>query len=120
MAIEFIRGIPVLASLNIDETEAFYRNKLGFVTWQNYGDYLIMERGGLVLHFQACDDPSIPKNTSCYIYLRGVEELYAEYKAAGVLHPNTPNLSDQFYGLRDFAILDGDGNLLKFGQPRED
>ena len=116
MTIEFTRTIPVLPSLNIDKTERFYQEKLGFSTQANYGDYLIMQRGDCILHFWPCDDPSLPKNSSCYVYLQGVDELYTEYEAAGVIHPNG-KLSTQYYGLRDFSILDGDGNLIKFGQP---
>ena len=115
MSIQFTRTIPVLASLNIEKTEAFYKEKLGFETLSNYGDYLIMQRGNCILHFTICDDESIPQNTSCYVHLEGIDELYAEYQAAGVVHPNG-KLKDEFYGLRDFAILDGDGNLIKFGQ----
>jgi catechol 2,3-dioxygenase-like lactoylglutathione lyase family enzyme len=115
MAIEFTRTIPVLPSLNIDKTEGFYQEKLGFSTQAKYPDYLIMKRGDCILHFWPCDDPKLPKNSSCYVYLQGVDELYAEYEAAGVIHPNG-KLSTQDYGLRDFSILDGDGNLIKFGQ----
>lgn len=116
MAIQFTHSFPVLASLDIHKTEQFYQRKLGFETSMNYGNYLTMKRGALMLHFQACDDPYIAQNTSCYIYVQGIDELYAECQAAGVLHPNT-SLTDQHYGLREFSILDGDGNLLKFGQP---
>jgi catechol 2,3-dioxygenase-like lactoylglutathione lyase family enzyme len=116
MAIQFTRTIPVLPSLNIDKTERFYQEKLGFETVSKYGaDYLILKRGDCVLHFWPCDDPSLPQNSSCYVHMLGVDELYAEYEAAGVIHPNS-KLSDEYYGLRDFSILDGDGNLIKFGQ----
>lgn len=115
MSIEFTRTIPVLASLDIHKTEAFYKEKLGFEMLNNYGNYLVMQRGEMMLHFVACDDKYIAENTSCYVYLQGIDELYAEYEAAGVVHPNG-KLQDQFYGLRDFSILDGDGNLIKFGQ----
>ena len=116
MTVQFTRTSPVLASLNIDKTEAFYQSKLGFTTVNKYGgDYLIMQRGDCVLHFNPCDDESIPQNTSCYVYLQGIDELYAEYQAAGVIHPNG-KLDEKYYGLRDFSILDGDGNLIKFGQ----
>lgn len=116
MSIEFTRIIPVLFSLNIDKTEAFYQEKLGFQTVSKYGkDYLIVQRGECVLHFVPCDDPSLPQNSSCYVHMLGVDELYAEYQATGVVHPNS-KLGDTYYGLREFSVLDGDGNLIKFGQ----
>lgn len=115
MSIQFTRTIPILPSLNLSSTENFYKEKLGFETVANYGNYLIMQRGDCVLHFWPCDDENLPKNSSCYVHLQGVDELYTEYQKAGVIHPNS-SLSEQYYGLRDFSILDGDGNLIKFGQ----
>ncbi|MEO0563306.1 MAG: hypothetical protein AAF125_14455 [Chloroflexota bacterium] len=41
--------------------------------------------------------------------------LYEEYKATGVIHPNG-GLAEQAYGMRDFAILDSHGNLIRFGK----
>lgn len=116
MAIEFKKAIPVLASLNIDATEKFYQEKLGFETLDNYGNYLVMKRGNFVLHFWSTDDKYLAENTSCYVDVTGVDELYAEYEKAGVVHPNG-KLTNHDYGMRDFSILDGDGNLVKFGQP---
>ncbi len=115
MAIEFTKAVPVLASLNIEATEKFYQEKLGFESVNNYGNYLIMQRQGLMLHFQLTNDKYLAENTSCYVYVTGVDDLYAEYAVAQVVHPNG-KLTDQFYGVRDFSILDGDGNLIKFGQ----
>ncbi len=115
MEIRFTRMIPVLASLDIHKTEAFYKEKLGFVVLNNYGNYLVMQRADCILHFVACNDRYIAENTSCYIYLEGIDELYAEYEAAGVVHANG-KLEDKFYRQREFSILDGDGNLIKFGQ----
>lgn len=115
MSITFTKAVPVLASLNIEATEKFYQEKLGFETVNNYGNYLLMERAGCMLHFWLTDDKYIAENTSCYVYVTGVDELYVEYDAAGVVHPNG-RLADQYYGVRDFSILDGDGNLIKFGQ----
>jgi len=36
-------------------------------------------------------------------------------KLAGVVHPNGP-LRDQPWRIREFAILDQDGNMIKFGE----
>lgn len=117
MSIQFTRTIPILASLNLDKTQSFYQEKLKFETLARFGgDYLIMKRGECVLHFWPCDDPYIAQSTGCYVHMQGVDELYAEYQAAGVVHPNS-SLKNEPYGLREFAILDGDGNLIRFGEP---
>lgn len=109
------RADPVLASLDMAKTLTFYTNTLGFR--QTYGDenYGIVVRDEIVLHFWKCDDPIFPKNTSCYVNVRGVDNLYYEMQAAGVVHPNEP-LEDKAWGMREFAILDEDGNMIKFGE----
>lgn len=114
--IQFQHAAPVLASLDLDATVKFYTEKLGFKQDFIYPTYLGMSRGGMELHFWLCTDKYIAENTSCYVFVAsGVDELYAEYTASGVIHPNG-TMSEQSYGLRDFAILDGDGNMIRFGQ----
>jgi len=109
------RAIPVLASLDIDATQRFYKEKLGFEPASRYPDYGICRRDGIEIHFWLTDDRRFPENTSCRVDVTGVDALYAEMKDAGVVHPNGP-LTDQPWGMREFAILDGDGNLIKFGE----
>lgn len=115
MSVTFTKIMPTLASLDYDRTEAFYRDKLGFHTLTKMDTFLSMERGNFRLHFWRCNDPNIPKQTSCYVYVEGVDALYEEYQAQGVVHPNG-SIGDRDYGVRDFAILDVDGNLITFGE----
>lgn len=110
------RAIPVLASLNIDKTVNFYKEKLGFdrLGWKDK-DYAVMGRDHIEIHFWKCNNKIHPKNTSCYIQVGDVENLYKEMQQAGVVHPNGP-LKSQPWGMREFAILDEDGNMIKFGE----
>jgi hypothetical protein len=41
----------------------------------------------------------------------GIDELHRHCQALGVVHPNAP-LTDQPWGMREFAILDPDNNLI--------
>jgi DNA-binding transcriptional MerR regulator len=109
------QAIPVLASLDIEATQRFYADKLGFTAVALYPDYGIVARDGVQIHFWLTDDADIPKATSCRIDVDGVDQLYDEMRATGVVHPNGV-LTDQPWGLREFAVLDADGNLIKFGQ----
>ena len=59
--------------------------------------------------------PICQKNTSCYVEVDEVDKLYEEMKIAGVVHPNG-TLKDHPHGMREFAILDLHGNMIKFGQ----
>jgi DNA-binding transcriptional MerR regulator len=109
------RAVPVLASLDLDATQRFYAERLGFEPLFTYPDYAIAGRDGVQIHFWLTDDPAIPTRTSCRIDVTGVDALYAELDAAGVVHPHGA-LQDQPWGFREFSVLDGDGNLIKFGE----
>jgi hypothetical protein len=78
------RCIPVLASLDIDETRDFYVTQLGFTA--DYVDeaYLIVKRDEMEIHFWKTGDRQFPENTSCYIRGGQVPVLYEEFKQRGV------------------------------------
>lgn len=109
------RAVPVLASLDIDATLRFYEEKMGFAAVARYPDYGIVARDDVQIHFWLTDDEDVPKATSCRVDVDGVDQLCEEMTASGVVHPNGP-LTDQPWGLREFAVLDADGNMIKFGQ----
>ena len=110
------QAIPVLASLNIDKTVDFYKEKLGFdkIGWKD-DHYAVMGRDKIEVHFWKCDDKIHPEHTSCYILVTDIEILYHEMQRTAVVHPNGP-LKTQAWGMREFAILDEDGNMIKFGE----
>jgi catechol 2,3-dioxygenase-like lactoylglutathione lyase family enzyme len=110
-----IAAIPKLASLDIERSLAFMQ-KLGFTRHGNHPDYGIAERDGVQVHFWLCDDPRIPNETGCRMEVEGIDTLFQAYSALGVIHPNG-SLADQPWGVREFSILDPDGNLLTFQQP---
>ena len=110
------RAVPVLASLDIEATQRFYAEKMGFAAVARYPDYGIVARDDVQIHFWLTDDADIPKATSCRIDVTGVDQLYEEMSASGVVHPNGP-LRDQPWGIREFAVLDEDGNMINFGEP---
>ena len=43
--------VPILASLQLDESIAFYTQKLGFVQRGRWPDYAIVSRDGCEIHF---------------------------------------------------------------------
>ena len=109
------RALPVLASLDLEATQRFYADRVGFTPVARYPDYGICARDGVQLHFWLTDDADIPKETSCRIDVLGIEALYEEMTASGVVHPNG-TLRQQPWGFKEFAVLDSDGNLIKFGE----
>lgn len=112
-----LKGIPVLASLNIKKSVQFYKEKLGFTRVSYLDDhYAVIARDNFVVHFWKCNNKIHPENTSCYVDVKDIDILYEELKSQHVIHPNG-KLENKEYGMREFAILDNDGNLIKFGQP---
>jgi len=113
----FKRSTPVLASLNEAETIAFYTEKLGFTFCINNNGYLIFERDGINVHLFACTDRETCRNMGCYIYVTDIEHLYEEYKRLDLIHPNGV-LKMMPWGLRQFAVVDNNGNIFYFADYR--
>ncbi|MEO8135832.1 MAG: VOC family protein, partial [Betaproteobacteria bacterium] len=69
-----LKAIPLLASLDIARSVAFYVAKLGFVpVFAEPGVYGIVERDDCEIHFWACTERHIAENTSCRINVAGIE-----------------------------------------------
>jgi hypothetical protein len=60
-------------------------------------------------------DPSMT-TSACYLYVSDANALYETWRAAGVGGRLQPP-ADTEYGLREFAHVDPDGNLLRIGSP---
>lgn len=115
MDYRLLAAIPKLASLDIERSVSFFES-LGFRRHGDYPDYGIVERDGVQIHYWLCSDARIPKETACRITVEGIEALYGTYAAHGVIHPNGA-LATKPWGVREFSILDPDGNLVTFQQP---
>lgn len=105
--------VPILASLNLDETLAFYVDKLGFVQLAHLHDYAIVGRDGAEIHFFDCKERHIAENTACYVRASSTDALYKEFTGRGVdLKP--PEVRP--WGMKELHVVDPHGNLLKFGE----
>ncbi len=107
--------VPVLASLNLDESRDFYTRFLGFRVLLQTADYVIAERDGAELHFWLCSERHIAENTSCYIRTGNCQALYREFSQRGLVL-NAPMMRD--WGMQELYVIDVHGNLLKFGEQR--
>jgi hypothetical protein len=118
-------AVPILPSRDLGETLGFYE-RLGFENgggpWEEW-NYLIIRRGEIWLHFFPWPDVD-PLTTSamCYLYVEDADALHAEWSK--VVEPDPPTGSrlerpvDTDYGLREFALVDRSGNLLRVGSFR--
>jgi catechol 2,3-dioxygenase-like lactoylglutathione lyase family enzyme len=116
------RAVPILPSRDLAETLAFYE-RLGF---ENRGappeewNYLIIGRGDIWLHFLGM--PEIDPLTtiaSCYLFVDDADALHEAWRDVIEADPTTgsrveePMTTD--YGLREFAVVDRSGNLIRVG-----
>jgi len=51
--------------------------------------------------------------------VQGIEELFAEYKKAGVLHSPDTVVQEQYWGDKEFPAVDHHRNLLTFYERTE-
>jgi hypothetical protein len=106
-------SIPVLPSLDIARTRAFYAT-MGFdPTVYEAENYLIVRRDRIEIHFWLTGDRKLCENTSCYIRGGQIVTLYEEFSAQQIagLKP----LEKRPWNMLEFYVIDPDGNLLRFG-----
>jgi len=119
-------AVPIMPANDLDATLSFYE-RLGF---KNAGsaptewNYLIIRRGSVQLHFYG--DPQVDPlttSTNCYVFTEDADALYDEWNAIGI--PTDPKTGsrlqgppiDTDYGMREFALVDPSGNLIRVGSP---
>jgi len=103
----------------LDKTLAFYA-KLGFTGERVGDDYAIAERGSLEVHFFLHPDLKPQESAfSCYLRVQDVEAVYRAFQAAGLPGQGIPRMhavENKPWGMREFAVIDEDGSLLRVGQ----
>jgi catechol 2,3-dioxygenase-like lactoylglutathione lyase family enzyme len=116
-------AVPTLPSRDLEETLAFYA-RLGFKNrggpHEEWG-YLILGRGTIELHFFA--EPGVdPLATAagCYLRVPDADALHAEWRRIGVeadaaTGSRLQQPVETEYGMREFALVDPSGNLLRVG-----
>ncbi|MEZ4849939.1 MAG: VOC family protein [Bacteroidia bacterium] len=108
---------PKLPMRNKTLTRGFYLNKLGFEELSDYGDYLIIRKDDIEIHFFEFKNLD-PKENYGQVYIRtdNIDSLYQTFLDHQVgIHPNG-HLQDKPWRQREFSVLDPDNNLLTFGQ----
>ena len=118
-------AVPILPSRDLRDTLVFYE-RLGF---ENRGappeewDYLIIGRGGIELHFYASPDTDpLTTAASCYLRVADADAVHDEWRTTGV--PADPATGSRLeapmdtpYRMREFALVDPSGNLIRVGSP---
>ena len=113
-----VGAFPILPARDLLETRRFYE-RLGFSTvgwWPDkFGGYAIVTRDALQMHFFRFPELD-PASTyaKCYWRVAEVDALYAEIVRAGV---TASRPEDKPSGMREFALSDPNGTLVRVGQP---
>ena len=131
---KLVRPIPALPVHDIERATAFYESKLGFKLAYRENGFARLERDAVELHIWAANDDSwrtrsgsepivsgaesfIAGTASCRVQVDGVDQLYEAIRPLGILH-GCGKIEDQWWGSREFAVVDPDGNLITFFESR--
>lgn len=113
---------PILPSRDITATEAFW-TQLGFLTVYRDDRYLLLRREGAEVHFWLNPDLDPARNDAgAYLRPSDVNLLDSEWGKLGLPGAGIPRLDrveDKPWGMRELAVVDVDGNLIRAGQEME-
>ena len=115
--------IPTLPARDLQATIAFY-GILGFQPVFQIPEpegYVILRReDGLELHFFSWSGLEPSSNyAGCYIRVSDVDAVYRSFAAAQRAARGIPSLGGiepKFWKMREFRLVDPDGNLLRVGE----
>ena len=128
------KTIPALPVQDIKASCAYYTSRLGFTIRHQEETFAIAVRDEIEIHlWQACDkswkwrsillalkpiwtgaETFIAGTASCRIQVQGINELYEEYQKQEVLHSPDTIIQEQYWGHREFHVVDIHRNLLTF------
>lgn len=112
---------PILPGRDLAAVAAFYA-RLGFAVAGRWGDYLILTRAACELHVFRADPSHDPATSTHGVWITAdPDALAAEWAPLGLPDTGIPRLTrpeDKPWGLRELALVDPDGTLLRIGRPR--
>jgi uncharacterized glyoxalase superfamily protein PhnB len=112
-----VGAATVFVVSNIGTSLEHYRDVLGFTVAFQYGNptfYVCLRRDEVALHLLAANGTKrIPGSGGICVFVTDVDAVHAELVARGANVIKPPQNYD--YGMRDFDVVDLDGNQLTFG-----
>jgi hypothetical protein len=107
-------AVPIIPARDTGKSAEWYRDNLDFEVLHVEPEYAIVERDAVGVHFWGPSGIPPEKSDTMYrIRVEGIDDLYEHCQAREIVHPNAP-LEEKPWGAREFAVVDGDGNLLTF------
>ncbi|MBV9877249.1 MAG: VOC family protein [Verrucomicrobia bacterium] len=105
---------PVFQVNNLTDALKYYKEVLGFKEDFQFGDYAGVSHGDACVHLCAHVIHRRPVGGgSAFVFCDEVDDYCQEIKKNGAVIKVEP--ADQPYGMRDFIVLDPDGNHMTFG-----
>lgn len=107
------RIAPIFTVQDLDVAMVHYE-RLGFATRLYHGGgYAFARRGRIEIHLGTAPPPRQSAN-SAYLFVEDADELAQEWRAAGV-EVHAPE--DTEWDMHEGAVVDPDGNVIRFGSP---
>ncbi|MEO0338027.1 MAG: VOC family protein [Bacteroidota bacterium] len=110
---------PILPVRDMGKALTFYK-KLGFqegFLWEEPVTYAVLNNGGNAAVHLSLLDPErrkSPVKSIIYLFMHDVDAMYKRCLDEQIdIHVE---IADRDYRMRDFEVLDPDGNLLTFGK----
>lgn len=105
---------PVMPSSDIKRTKEFFKQFEMFEI-SEFDDYLILRFDNFELHYFKYEVNPLTNYCGCYVRTLRIDDMYEFLSGYKVIHPNG-ELKVQPWGLKEFAIIDPDNNLIKIGE----
>jgi catechol 2,3-dioxygenase-like lactoylglutathione lyase family enzyme len=108
---------PILSVKNLNASQAYFRDALGFKVLWEHGeppDFGAVGRADTVL-FMCAGCQGAPGSWTM-IFARDVDRLYEDFRSHGAIIRMPP--TDMPWGLREMQVADPDGNVMRFGTSR--
>lgn len=112
----------VLAVKDLDASEAYFVDKLGFTVRFRVDGWVFLSLQGFHVMLGHCADDLSAAETNnhsyfAYVNCDGIDEIFQEYKDRGV--DFTHEVTDKPWGLREFGVRTPEGHRIMFGQEIE-
>ena len=109
----------VLAVKDLDATETYFADKLGFTVWMRPDGWSFLKLDAFFLMVGHCKDDMSARETNnhsyfAYVNCEGIDELYAQYQQRGVMFVQP--IANKPWGLREFGVVTPEGHRIMFGQ----
>lgn len=109
----------VLAVNNVDESERYLLDKLGFSVRFRVDGWSFLSLGSFHIMLGYCPDEISAEATNehsyfAYVNCVGIDDIYGDYRKRGVDIFQT--ISNKPWGLREFGVVTPDGHRIMFGE----